>query len=459
MDPETSPPPPVELIWRRRFLYRSYARFHRFSDWRRRKFTPTGYLVLWGTLITACFGIDTIRSTVYQVFIFLACLLMVSLVLSLKRIPRVDTGRILPDYATAGMPFAYTLWVSNQSEKTVSRLELQELFNDPRPGIDTFFSAREPFEHARNAWDRRLKVQRWSWLIRQAKNAQEQTVPVPTLAPGETVEIPATLTPLHRGTIHLQGVLCLRPEPLGIARSWSRLENSGRILVLPKRYSLPAMAIPGSRKHHNGGLSLTSRVGDSEEFISLRDYRPGDTMRKIHWKSWAKTDRLIIRENQEEHFTRHALILDTATRHPACLDFEVAVSLAASFVTAINTGESLLDLMFARNRVYRISSGRQVNSSGKLLEVLAMIQPGARDFFEDLSRSVLSHLKQLSGMILILTALDSQRHDLVRQLQRSGVTTTVFLVCESEDDAAGTDIHPVLIQDVQASLNRFRGRL
>ena len=43
----------------------------------------------------------------------------------------------------------------------------------------------------------------------------------------------------------------------------------------------------------------------------MRDYRPGDPLRRIHWKSWAKTGRPVVKEYQDEFFVRHGLILDT----------------------------------------------------------------------------------------------------------------------------------------------------
>ena len=45
--------------------------------------------------------------------------------------------------------------------------------------------------------------------------------------------------------------------------------------------------------------------------MSLRDYRPGDPLQRIHWKSFARTGDPVVREYQDEFFERHALILDT----------------------------------------------------------------------------------------------------------------------------------------------------
>ena len=78
----------------------------------------------------------------------------------------------------------------------------------------------------------------------------------------------------------------------------------------------------------------------------MRDYRPGDPLRRIHWRSWAKTDKPIVKEYQDEFFVRHALILDTFQKEAYGDVFEEAISVAASFACTMGTQDSLLDLMF-----------------------------------------------------------------------------------------------------------------
>lgn len=97
-------------------------------------------------------------------------------------------------------------------------------------------------------------------------------------------------------------------------RSWNRCISvplPASVLILPKRYAITPIALPGNRSYQSDGVALASSVGDSEEFRALRDYRPGDSPRKIHWKSWAKVGKPIFKEEQDEFFVRHALILDT----------------------------------------------------------------------------------------------------------------------------------------------------
>src|SRR5439155_7840266 len=120
------------------------------------------------------------------------------------------------------------------------------------------------------------------------------------------------------------------------------------------------------------------RVGDAEEFIGLRDYRPGDPVRAIHWKSWAKIGAPVVREFQEEYFARHALILDTFA--PAGETFEAAVSLTASFLAASDPLESLLDLMFVEDRAHCLTAGRGVGDRTDLLRALAAVERASGAF-------------------------------------------------------------------------------
>jgi hypothetical protein len=53
------------------------------------------------------------------------------------------------------------------------------------------------------------------------------------------------------------------------------------LIVLPRRYPLPPIALPGGMKYQQGGVAMASHIGQSEEFVSLREYRHGDPPRHI----------------------------------------------------------------------------------------------------------------------------------------------------------------------------------
>lgn len=436
-----------------KFLYRVYSRFARLGFWKKNKFSTAGNFLIYALILTACLGLDSFRSMVYQLFSLLFSIFAVSAALSFKSPKGLWAKRILPEYGTAGTPVSYTILIENKTNRPKKGFEIRELFGSTLPSLQAFANSREPYEHLRNPWDKKFKVHRWSWLIRQKQNAVIARSPVPVVPPKSRISIRAELTPLNRGYIHLKGFTFLKKEPLGFMRAFYHTIREARLLVLPRRYNVPELNLPGSRKHHTGGIALTSKVGNSDEFISLREYRPGDPMRLIHWKSLAKTGKLIIRENRDEHFVRHALILDTHAPKGATQEFEMAVSIAASYAANLATGESLLDLFFAGNRAYHYASGRGLLGNTKFLEILALIQPTNDKAFAQVSRAVLKYKQRLSGCVLIFTCLDNERLEFINSLRANGIATTAFLVAGDNAPAPGAPVYLIDPDNVEASLN------
>ena len=206
---------------------------------------------------------------------------------------------------------------------------------------------------------------------------------------------------------------------------------------LPKRYRLPPLAFPGKRKFQPGGVSLAASVGNSEEFVSLRDYRPGDPLQRVHWKSFARAGRPIIKETQDEFYERHALVLDTAAPGGEDAAFEEAVCIAASFIYAVDTSESLLDLLFVGESVHGYTAGRGQLHTAQMLEVLAGVRASRPAAFRQLAGAVLGRRGELSSVIVVLLAWDEQRRALVRALAASGTEVRTLLVCGERDIPAG----------------------
>jgi uncharacterized protein (DUF58 family) len=199
-------------------------------------------------------------------------------------------------------------------------------------------------------------------------------------------------------------------------------------LILPKRYLLPPIALPGSMKYQQGGVALASNVGQSDEFIALRDYRHGDPPRHIHWRTWARIGKPVVKEFEDEFFVRHALVLDTFVDHPCSEAFEEAISVAASFACSVRTQESLLDLLFVGPQSYAFTAGRGLAHADQMLEVLASVRPCADQTFDKLEHLVINHVRRVSGCICVLVGWDEPRRKFIEKLQALGVPLLVLVV-------------------------------
>jgi uncharacterized protein (DUF58 family) len=200
---------------------------------------------------------------------------------------------------------------------------------------------------------------------------------------------------------------------------------------MPRTYPVAPLQIGGSRRLQPGGVAFAGRIGDAEEFVSLRDYRSGDTPRRIHWKAWARTGRLVVKEYQDEFFVRHALLLDTFPAGDAA-HFEAAVSLAASLVMMPRSNESLLDLMFVDGRAYTATQGRGLGAAIDLLRILATVSP-SKGSFESLAEAALLGSARISGGICVLLGWDAPRQNLVAALRGRGIPLRVWIVRDESD--------------------------
>ncbi len=412
-----------------RFFYRSFRRYFRFRKWRERRFTPAGNFVLAMLIVSAITGLNTKQIVAYQIFGLLLGLLCIALVFGRRFSGRLTVQRLLPRYATVGQEVHYRLRLSHDAPHPVQGLSLLEIHHDPRPDFAQFCSAREPDAERRNRYDRMVGYYRWSWLVRQNEVAKIDEIHAPALPPGASVEVSQRFTPCHRGMLGLRGLVVARRDPLGLLRACREFDLPGSVLVLPRTYALPPFSLPGRRHYQPEHRVKASVTGDGEEISGLREYRPGDAMRDIHWKSFARTGTPVVKEYQPEFFERHALLLDTLGA-PDGEAFEEAVSLAASFVGNLHRGECLLDLLFVEAECHCFTMGPGELQAEALLRVLAGVRPHPGESLCDLHATVVSRRPELSGCICILLAWDEARRDMVNELRQLGLPLLVLLVGE-----------------------------
>jgi len=444
----------------RRLIYIALRAVSALDHWLRERLTIAGWLALGTAAAAGAAGIDTNQGVSLQAALLLAALLLLAWIASFFFRARVSVRRELPRYATAGEPFTYAVAVANLGARPLSGVTVVEAFRDPRPRFADWKRAREPGEERRNWFDRNVGYFRWRWLIERATPEPPREASLPELAAGARETLRLTLTPRRRGRIELAGLVLNRGEPLGLVKGIARVPLPERVIALPRRYRLPRLSLPGRRKHQPGGVSLASSVGDSEEFLSLREYRAGDPLQRIHWKSFARTGRPIVKEFQDEFFERHALVLDTGGRRGEDEAFEDAVAVAASFVYTIDTQECLLDLLFVGAEVHHSTAGRGQLHAERMLETLAGVAASAPEGFRKLAHAVLAQCAQLTTCILVLVDWDEARRGLAERLAASGVEVRAILVCARDDAPRDPPawllvVHPGAVEAGLARLERM----
>lgn len=404
-------------------LYRVYRLISWGTYFTKRRFTILGQGIFGAVCVAMVTAMDVDGAVGYQAVIPLLAVLLIAFVFSLRFRAQFAFERKLPRVVTAGQPFPYRVVVKNLTPKTQAGLTLIEDLADPRP---TFAQWRE-FKLDEDRHVRPFRFQRRDFRS-PFKMASVKEVEVPTLRPGQSGEVTLEITPLRRGFVRFVGLTIARPDPLGIYRAVRREPLAQSLVVLPKRYPLPPIALPGGMKYQQGGVAMASNIGQSEEFVSLREYRRGDPPRHIHWRSWAKAGKPIVKEFEDEFFVRHALILDTFTPRPFSDVFEEAVSVAASFACTVLTQESLLDLLFVGPEAFCFTAGRGLAHADQMLEILASVRPCQTDSFAQLETLVVNHANSVSGCICVLIDWDEKRRKFVEKLRLLGLPLLVMVI-------------------------------
>lgn len=426
----------------------------------RLRIRPAGMGVMIVSVIAAGAALGNPERPMFQSFSLAVGMVLVAGLALIFRRYKVEATRELPAHATAGQAFTYHVNLKNLRKGDLRRIELMEIMPDPRPSEALFLGSREPGERERNIYDRALAYYRWHWLCEMRRLFDGgRSAPIDRIKGGRQLKVAIPMVPQRRGLIRLDDLRLVLPDPLGLLQRCQRIEApAASLAVLPKRYPLPRFELPGSARFQPGGEATARHAGATGEFTGLRDYQSGDPLRLIHWKTWARTGKPVVKELEDTFFPRHGLILDT---FPAPGDedlFEDAVSVAASFVVAVDTSESLIDLMFIAGHERVVTAGQGIARAETLLEVLAGVESSPKEDFDSLAKLVQRHSEDLAGCLCVFGGWSPGRAKLLQRLNRAGIETSAVIVCR-ERPAAAPRCHFVRSSHLAGDLMRLSGKL
>lgn len=410
---------------RQGFVLRLYRKVYRFDYWMRRHLTFTGHFVLTFAIAAAVFGVNIRQSTTYQLFMLLLVLLVFSWLNSAFNRLKVTLTRKLPRYGMVGEPLRYSVTLTNLTPRTYDRLALCEELAETLPSLAQL---KRFYRLNKQPWFKQgVSYRQWLRYLAFQRGGLIAETTLPNLAQ-KPLQIKISFIPTRRGSITFADSYLAKPDLLGLFRRLIILEAHQSCLVLPKQYPVKPLGLVGKRKYQVGGVSLANSVGNASEFMSMRDYQRGDPPNSIHWKSFAKHGKLIVKEYQDEYFVRRALLLDTFIGDAAAEQFEAAVSVAASIAVNERQNEALLDLMFVGLQAYCFTTGRGVDHLPHLLEILASVQSSPEGSFAQLQQAMLARAGLCSSLICVLMHWDEVRQDFIKQLRTRDLPVAVFLL-------------------------------
>lgn len=169
---------------------------------------------------------------------------------------------------------------------------------------------------------------------------EASAVLVERLRPDESAHVELVKHAVRRGAFSGGEAVLVSGAPFGFLRSTRRLDVPTEVVVVPRWVELRSFPILEPSSYLSDALHERARTGAGEEFLGVREYRPGDPPRFVHWRSTARAGHLVVREFEEAVASRVSLVLAGADAGaPPDSAYEALVSAAASIgIYALATG-------------------------------------------------------------------------------------------------------------------------
>jgi uncharacterized protein (DUF58 family) len=155
------------------------------------------------------------------------------------------------------------------------------------------------------------------------------------LAAGRTEQtIRYTVTPSRRGRYVVPPGRLWETDPFGIVRGREVRGNASPLVVFPRVEPI-AGRTPAGPRPEGGRTSSAASIAVGQEFFATREYRPGDDLRRIHWRSTARMGKVMVRQEELPRRDRVTIVLENrrtlyAPGWEGADAFERAVETAAS---------------------------------------------------------------------------------------------------------------------------------
>lgn len=267
---------------------------------------------------------------------------------------------------------------------------------------------------------------------------------------------------VNQSILDKRGVFTLGPtqvvsgDPFGIFIQTITYQSNDKLVVIPSYEKLQTFPEPLSSL--TGGAARKSRDTEVSPYaVSIREFYPGDPLRRIDWKSTARLDRLMVKEfeedpqaivwilmdgNEEVHFKNNQKEIKRNELKPQVLfekferrefslpddTFEYEISFAASICDYyIDNGRSI---GFAANcqSLIRIAPERGTRQLDKVLEILSSLSVSPSEKFPEFLVSQSSLIQKGSSVILLTSNTTNELIHAIELLKRRNIAVILISV-------------------------------
>lgn len=256
----------------------------------------------------------------------------------------------------------------------------------------------------------------------------------------------------HRGAFPLGPTTLLSGDPFGLFVMRRKFSARDTLVVLPMTVDIPVFYTPPGLLP--GGKAVRQKTTEvTPHAVGVREYVPGDPMKRIHWPSTARRNRFMVKEFEQDPQAEVWLFLDAQNsiylmRKPDDDDrlsqgwwlqkrtrfqlpndtFEYAISITGSLARYFLAERRSVGMASAGTRFTILPAERGERQTGKILETLAFLKPDGQLPLHGLV-STQSKLLPIGSSVILVTS--STRQDVIlaaEDAQRRNLRPMVILL-------------------------------
>lgn len=237
---------------------------------------------------------------------------------------------------------------------------------------------------------------------------------LPRLVPGEDRRLRYAVRSRHRGAYPLGPVLLRQRDPFGLTFLTLQLSSTSEVLVLPRLHPLGEGRVRGTSRGSEGEMPQMVAL-HGEDDVSIRSWREGDELRRVHWPATAHRGELMVRQEDRPARRRALLILDSrASAYPGTgvrPSYEWAVSAIASVARHLVLDGFVVHLL--TDTTLRDGSTDHPVELDAALDALARVQPEQDSRLDRLAAAAAPFT---TGGVLVVAAVVAHDEEALRTL-------------------------------------------
>ena len=264
---------------------------------------------------------------------------------------------------------------------------------------------------------------------------QQVRVPIASAVPGHPVEHTYTLRPSLRGVYELGPTVATWTDPFSLTNQSQRLREPVSIIVHPSTEALSDRVLTRMWEDPPVRPPVSKPWPTGFEFYGMRDYVPGDDVRRIVWKAVAKTGRMLVRESEQGITDRVVVALDTdRAAHKSGVPsdtFETAVKVAASIGSRHLKDGFSVTLWANQAKLGDRLRGPRARLS--MLDQLAKLQL-SKIAFSEIGQHLSREARSGAHFVIITPHLDKAMASRLRLVLERGVSAVIVQIMWPETD-------------------------